>query len=288
MPPVIPSRANRQVQALAAGHNLARALAQQQQGGAAGQPPGVATDPTVPPQIAHRTGVIQPYPATALSPAGDQLAGVGIVVLNNDGNPVVALGNLKATGGGVDLPASFADGGLAFIDAAGNLVAGYSQETGLWGFGVTQFYGRAALPWAVIGFTYPPLSDYGTTNSYVVPANGSPVPWHWSTPQFRLSGGNTGFADWGIYAPEFSAGTLNAQFSITVSDLELENIMILLTNDGVELTSGEYVGMPEMMLDVLDIIGSDLSFDGSTTHSARGGTYTTTFGVSFTSIGLMP
>lgn len=71
------------------------------------------------------------------SPNGDQIAGVGHAVLNNAGNPVVVMGNLNAVSGGGSskLPSSFQDGGFSFLDAAGNQVAGYSQETGLYGFG---------------------------------------------------------------------------------------------------------------------------------------------------------
>jgi hypothetical protein len=133
MPPLIPGRAGRHVQALASPANQARALAQQQQGGISGTIPGTASDPT---RVAVATGAIQTYPAAGRSPEGDQVAGVGIQVLNNAGDPVVVLGNLNATqASAADLPASFQDGGFAFVDADGNLIAGYSQETGLWGFG---------------------------------------------------------------------------------------------------------------------------------------------------------
>lgn len=160
MPPLVPNQAARQVQALANPANAARALAQQQAGGTSGTIPGTSSDPT---QVATTTGVIPLYPPDARSPNGDQVAGVGIQVLNNDGNPVVVMGNLKATipaiilsgplragatgsfaaGAGeaslrasvADLPSGFEDGGFCFVDADGNLVAGYSQETGLWGFG---------------------------------------------------------------------------------------------------------------------------------------------------------
>jgi hypothetical protein len=83
---------------------------------------------------AHANGA--PVQAPTPSPNGDMVAGVGHAVLNNAGNPVVIQGNLSATQtDGTDLPADFQDGGFAFVDADGNLVAGYSQETGLWGFG---------------------------------------------------------------------------------------------------------------------------------------------------------
>jgi hypothetical protein len=134
MPPVIPGRAARQVQALARPANQARATAQQQQGGSSGTIPGTASDPT---QVGHTTGIIPLNPPTGPSPNGDQVAGVGIQVLNNADppTPVVVMGNLAATQtSGTDLPANFTDGGFAFVDDGGNLVAGYSQETGLWGF----------------------------------------------------------------------------------------------------------------------------------------------------------
>ena len=139
MPPLVPGKTLRQYQALANPANQAKATSQQQQGGSSGTIPGTTSDPQ---QVAVATGLIQTYPATDPSPHGDQVAGVGITVLNNDGNPVVVLGNLAATQtSAVDLPANFQDGGFAFVDAAGDLVAGYSQETGLWGFG-----GAAAAP----------------------------------------------------------------------------------------------------------------------------------------------
>jgi hypothetical protein len=145
MPPLIPNQAGRQVQALAGPANQARALASQQQGGSSGTIPGTTSDPL---QVAHTTGVIPLYPPTGYSPEGNQVAGVGIQVLSNAGDPVVVMGHLNATLpvadlplradamlSVTDLPSGFQDGGFAFVDQDGNLVAGYSQETGLWGFG---------------------------------------------------------------------------------------------------------------------------------------------------------
>lgn len=83
----------------------------------------------------HASGA--PVQAPTTSPNGDRIAGVGHAVLNNAGNPVVVMGNLNAISGGAGskLPSSFQDGGFSFVDAQGNQVAGYSQETGLYGFG---------------------------------------------------------------------------------------------------------------------------------------------------------
>lgn len=111
-----------------------RGVAVGQQGGFSGQIPGTTSDPT---QVGLQFSTIHQYPANSsgptTSPDGDQVAGVGHAVLNNAGNPVVAMGNLNA-------PASsnhgaFQDGAFVFFDADGNHVAGYSQPTGLWGFG---------------------------------------------------------------------------------------------------------------------------------------------------------
>lgn len=111
------------------------AVATGQQTGTSGTIPGTSSDPT---QLATLSGTIQSYP-DGPSPNGDQVAGVGHQVLNNAGNPVVVMGNLNAVsgGGGSKLPSSFQDGGFAFVDADGNFVAGYSQSTGLFGFGGT-------------------------------------------------------------------------------------------------------------------------------------------------------
>lgn len=83
----------------------------------------------------HASGA--PVQAPTTSPNGDQIAGVGHQVLNSAGKPVVVMGNLNAVSGGGSskLPSSFQDGGFSFVDAQGNQVAGYSQETGLYGFG---------------------------------------------------------------------------------------------------------------------------------------------------------
>jgi hypothetical protein len=133
-----------------------RAVATSQQGGYSGQIPGTSSDPT---QVAVQFSTIQQYPPSAPSPNGDQVAGVGHAVLNNAGNPVVVMGNLNATQtSGTDLPSNFQDGGFAFLDAAGNLVAGYSQETGLWGFGgstTAQFYLFGASAAYLGGFQMP-------------------------------------------------------------------------------------------------------------------------------------
>ncbi len=178
MPPVIPNRAARQVQALARPANQARALAQQQQGGSSGTIPGTSSSAQ---QVAHTTGLIPTYPVPA-SPNGDQVSGVGLQVLNNAGNPVVVAGNLAATQTSAkDLPTNFSDGGFAFVDAAGNLVAGYSQDTGLWGFdpaaaGATELILTAWMDWV----TSPAMQvNVGTSSRGVgvtVPGYGITVP----------------------------------------------------------------------------------------------------------------
>lgn len=138
MPPLTRNNGDRQLQVMIANPaRTARAMATSQSGALSGQIPGTSSDPTQP---AIQYATIQQYPTNSdgptPSPNGDQVAGVGHVVLNNAGNPVVVMGNLSATQtGGVDLPADFQDGGFAFVDADGNLPAGYSQSTGLWGFG---------------------------------------------------------------------------------------------------------------------------------------------------------
>jgi hypothetical protein len=178
MPPIIPNRAARQVQALARPANQARALAQQQQGGSSGTIPGTSSSAQ---QVAHTTGLIPTYPVPA-SPNGDQVSGVGLQVLNNAGNPVVVAGNLHATQTSAkDLPTNFSDGGFAFVDAAGNLVAGYSQDTGLWGFdpaaaGATEVIQTAWMDWV----TSPAMQvNVGTSSrglAVTVPGYGITVP----------------------------------------------------------------------------------------------------------------
>jgi hypothetical protein len=171
MPPVIPGRAGRQVQALAGPSNQARALALQQQGGVSGTIPGTTSDAQ---QVAVATGVIQPYPATGPSPYGDQVSGVGHAVLNSAGDPVVVLGNLNATQTSAqDLPSSFQDGGFAFVDADGNLVAGYSQETGLWGFSSGAALSTLA---AWMDWITSPTMYVNIANNVTVPGYGITVP----------------------------------------------------------------------------------------------------------------
>lgn len=198
MPPVIPGKAGRQAQALANPANQARALAQQQQGGSSGTIPGTSSSPQ---QVAHTTGVIPVYPPDGRSPNGDQVAGVGIQVLNNAGDPVVVMGNLSATlppltmpmraadaKAGViresvsALPSSFQDGGFAFIDADGNFVAGYSQETGLFGFGGGGGGGggsssgllTAWMDWRTSASMY--VNVFGGTAGLTIPGYGISVP----------------------------------------------------------------------------------------------------------------
>jgi hypothetical protein len=131
MPPLTRNNGERELQVMIANPaRMAHAVATSQQSGTSGQIPGTSSDPT---QLATLTGTIQSYP-NGPSPNGDQVAGVGHQVLNNAGNPVVFMGNLSAITGGTDLPSNFQDGGFAFVDADGNLPAGYSQSTGLWGF----------------------------------------------------------------------------------------------------------------------------------------------------------
>jgi hypothetical protein len=135
MPPLTRNNGQRELQVMIANPaRQAHAVATGQQRGFSGQIPGTDSDPT---QLAALSGTIQSYP-DGPSPNGDQVAGVGHQVLNNAGNPAVFMGNLNAISGGASskLPVSYRDGGFGFIDAAGNHVAGYSQPTGLYGFGV--------------------------------------------------------------------------------------------------------------------------------------------------------
>lgn len=133
MPPLTRRDEDRHLQVMVTNPaQRSHAVATGQQSGTSGTIPGTSSDPTQP---ATLTGTIQSYP-NGPSPNGDSIAGVGHQVLNNAGNPVVVMGNLNAVSGGGSskLPSSFQDGGFSFVDAAGNQVAGYSQETGLYGF----------------------------------------------------------------------------------------------------------------------------------------------------------
>lgn len=124
MPPTIPNRDERAMRVLLANPaQLARTLAQQQQGGTSGTIPGTSSPVT---QVATRVGVIQEYPAVGSSPNGDGIAGVGHQVLGPDGNPIAVLGNLAVTQAGN----AYDDRGVALLDANGNVLAWHSPTDG--------------------------------------------------------------------------------------------------------------------------------------------------------------
>jgi hypothetical protein len=273
MPPLIPGRAGRQVQALAGPANLARALALQQQGGSSGTPPLVADDPALAPQVAHTTGVIPAYPATAPSPNGDQVSGVGIQVLNNAGNPVMVAGNLAATQtSATDLPADFTDGGFAFVDANGNLVAGYSQETGLWGFGgagasPVRYFGSVQLLGGddledafEIVIMNDDVSDSSLPNLHV-----------WRAPYQTLAAG-AAINNFSVQLP-FPPATMTTYVNIEVGVTDLAGANARGAYGSISATSATgFAGPSYFGMTYYGDTGADLTFDATT------GLFTTTAG----------
>ena len=128
MPPTIPNNVQRKLKAIAGNAtNLSQALASQQQGGRSGTIPGT-TSPWN--QQGEREGTLHTYPVTGTSPGGWVTAGVGTEVLNNAGNPIIRMGNLLVSQHGTVL---FQDGGQIYLNAAGDVVGGYSNTTGFFG-----------------------------------------------------------------------------------------------------------------------------------------------------------
>ncbi|MGO9885526.1 MAG: hypothetical protein ACLPV4_21230 [Solirubrobacteraceae bacterium] len=285
----------RQIQvAFANPQNQSRATAQQQQGGTSGTIPGTSSSAT---QVAHAAGLIQTYPATGTSPNGDQVSGVGLQVLTNpvivDGvstqYPVVVMGNLNVTGGGVDCPSDFQDGGFAFVDADGNLVAGYSQETGLWGFGSAspRFFGILLPPDAPAG-GFQQMTFEVLANDFTSPLGSQAPNYQWSSPPATYGSGTvySNFAN-AIYTPTFSSGELDLDYEVQVFSADLSNL-INLVGSVSSVASDSALSLADLDMSVLSSAGSDLSWDGSQISTAAGGVYAWTVSLQPTGTGLAP